>query len=215
VSILESLEEHGYATVALLMMICPPLPSELVLPLTGYQVSRDKLFFPAAIAAATAGAMVHALAVYGLARLGRGPFGRQRDRRPRVARAERWFAKHGERTVFLGRMLSGVRWLVGIPAGLREMPLRRYLPLTAAGITVWNTALIGAGWAAGSADPKVGPVAEKASLAAVALLLLFFGGRWLLLRGGRASATQTPVSAVAARPRAAGPPGARRRSRRS
>jgi membrane protein DedA with SNARE-associated domain len=187
-SILETLEEHGYATVAALMMICPPLPSELVLPLTGYQVSRGKLFYPAAVGAATAGAMVHAVAIYGLARLGRGPFARQRDRRPRLARAEAWFERNGERTVFLGRMLSGVRWMVGIPAGLRAMPLRRYLLLTAAGATAWNAALIGAGWAIGRADPEVGPVAERATLAIVGLALLFVAGRRLLRHRTRAAA---------------------------
>jgi membrane protein DedA with SNARE-associated domain len=194
--ILETLEEHGYATVTLLLMVCPPLPSELVLPLTGYQVSRGKLFYPAAVGAATAGAVVHALAIYGLARLGRGPFSRQRARRPRLARAERWFAKHGDRTVFLGRMLSGVRWLVGIPAGLRAMPLRRYLPLTAAGVTVWNSALIGAGWAAGTADPQIGSVAEKASIAIIAVLLLWFAWRRLVRRDGGSAPPRPPICAI-------------------
>jgi membrane protein DedA with SNARE-associated domain len=181
-SLLEAFEAHGYAAVAVLMMVCPPLPSEVVLPLTGYQVSRGRLFFPAAVAAASAGALVHALAVYGLARLGRGPFSRQRARRERLARAERWFARHGERAVLLGRMLSGVRWLVGIPAGLRGMSLGRYVPLSLAGITVWNTALIGAGWAVGSADPGIASVAERISIAVIAGALLFLGVRRLRSR---------------------------------
>jgi membrane protein DedA with SNARE-associated domain len=173
--------EHGYLALALLMMVSPPLPSELVLPLGGFQVSRGALLYPGAVAVATAGALVHALAIYWIARGGRGPLARRLEpssrHAARLARLDAWFERRGSRVVLLGRMLSGVRWLVGVPAGMASMPLRRYVPLTAAGCTAWNGALIGAGWLAGDAYAAVGDSAELASGAVVAAALALLAAR--------------------------------------
>lgn len=180
-SIAEFADEHGYVALALLMTACPPLPSELVLPLGGFQVSRGQLFYPAAVAVATAGALVHALAVYAIARAGGGPLARRLRSKPRVAgrldQIDRWFARSGSRIVLFGRMVSGVRWLVGIPAGMQSMPLRRYVPLTALGCAVWSGALIAAGWLAGDAYAAVGGSAELVSGALLGAAVVFLAVR--------------------------------------
>ena len=184
--ILEALDGIGYLGIAALMLVCPPLPSELVLPSAGFYTARSGLPLPAAIAAASVGALGHALAVYWLARGGRrlggtrAPRGSERRRR-RLAELEVWFASNAERAVFLGRVASGVRWLVGIPAGLTRMPLRRYVPLTAAGCTVWNTALMYAG-ATAEAD-GTGGLAKAISLVAVTVFGATLLARRLLRRG--------------------------------
>ena len=43
-----------------------------------------------------------------------------------------------------------MRSVVSVPAGLSEMPLARFVGLTALGSAVWNAALIAAGWALGT-----------------------------------------------------------------
>jgi membrane protein DedA with SNARE-associated domain len=133
--------------------------------------------FPLALAAATVGALGHALLIYALARWGgrsllmRGCVLLRIDQR-RIDRANARFAHHGGRIVLFGRMMSLVRWLVGIPAGAARMPLRRYVPLTAAGCMVWNSALLGAGWALGSNHGKAGHIAPFVSLALITLVIL-------------------------------------------
>ena len=47
-------------------------------------------------------------------------------------------------------MIPGVRSVVSVPAGLSEMPIGRFVALTALGSAAWNAVLIGAGWALGS-----------------------------------------------------------------
>jgi membrane protein DedA with SNARE-associated domain len=160
----ELLEAGDYLAITLLLLLCPPLPSELALPLSGFYVEREGLSLPLAVAAATLGALGHALAVYGLARWGRRALGR-RSRSERLETARRWFERRSGRVVFFGRMLSGARWLVGIPAGATRMPLRRYVPLTLAGCAVWATALMTAGWALGSGYSEAGGTAKAVSLA--------------------------------------------------
>jgi membrane protein DedA with SNARE-associated domain len=164
------LEAGGYLAITLLLLLCPPLPSELALPLSGFYVEREGLSLPLAVLAATLGALGHALVVYGLARWGRRAIGR-RAKSERVEVARRWFDQRSGRVVFLGRMLSGARWMVGIPAGATRMPLRRYVPLTMAGCAVWASVLMTAGWALGANYSEAGGTAKTVSLVIVVALV--------------------------------------------
>jgi membrane protein DedA with SNARE-associated domain len=73
----------------------------------------------------------------------------------RMARAERWFDRHGDWAVFLGRLTPLVRSFISIPAGLFGEPLRRYTVLTLLGSAIWCFAFAGAGWALGGSYHRV------------------------------------------------------------
>jgi membrane protein DedA with SNARE-associated domain len=155
------------------MLASPPIPSEAILPLAGFFVGRGELAFPLALAAATLGAVGNALVVYGLARCGGRPL-LLRGRllhidEGKLGRVEHRFARHGARLVIFGRMMSIVRWLVGIPAGMGRMPLRRYVPLTAVGCMGWNSFLLSAGWALGRNHAEAGHVAVVGSVVLLAV----------------------------------------------
>ena len=68
----------------------------------------------------------------------------------RFARAERWFARHGDRAVFLGRLTPLVRSFISVTAGVLGSPLRSYTVLTWVASLIWCFAFAGAGWALGS-----------------------------------------------------------------
>ena len=53
--------------------------------------------------------------------------------KPRLDRADEWFDRHGPKIVLLGRLIPGVRSVVSVPAGLSEMPVPRFVVLTALG----------------------------------------------------------------------------------
>src|SRR4051794_41348884 len=63
-------------------------------------------------------------------------------------RAEAWFARHGKRAVFLGRITPLVRSFISIPAGVLGSPLGPYTLLTLAGSLLWCFAFAAVGWAA-------------------------------------------------------------------
>ena len=67
----------------------------------------------------------------------------------RFARAERWFARFGPASVFLGRLTPLVRSFVSIPAGVLRFPFWPYAALTFAASLIWAVAFAGAGWALG------------------------------------------------------------------
>jgi len=160
-------EAGGYPGVALMIFlenIFPPIPSELVLPLSGFLACQGDFAGPPAVAlpltvlAATVGSLAGAYALYGfgvllgedrvrafIVRYGRYLLLSEGD----LDRAKRWFAEYGDETVLVGRVIPGIRSLVSIPAGIERMALARFTLYTVAGSATWNLALISAGCALG------------------------------------------------------------------
>ena len=118
------IQSFGYAGLAFLMLaenLFPPIPSEVILPLTGFLVEQGDLTFLLAVTFATAGSLAGALVLYALGRWGgRGVIlrygGVLRLKEAELDRADRWFDRYGGLVVLFGRMVPGVRSLVSIPA---------------------------------------------------------------------------------------------------
>ncbi len=68
----------------------------------------------------------------------------------KLDRADRWFERYEDKTVFFGRMIPVVRSFISIPAGVAEMPLGRYSILTFLGTLPWCFGLAAVGVAVGS-----------------------------------------------------------------
>ena len=176
----------GYAGLVVLMAVehvFPPIPSEVVLPLAGFEVARGNMTFAGALTAATAGSLIGSSFLYALARSGGRPLVLRmrsvlRMTEEDLDRAERRFERHSGWIVVLGRMVPGIRSAVSVPPGLLRMPFRRYLALTLAGSLVWNAALILAGQQLGSrwrdVGDVVGPVAHWVLIAVIPLVVVFF-----------------------------------------
>ncbi|WP_406708648.1 DedA family protein [Trueperella pyogenes] len=182
VSIMESLGGLGVAFLIAVENLFPPLPSEIILPLAGFTASQGTSFNLAeAIIWATAGSLVGAWALYGIARI----IGRERTRAifnwlplvkiSDVDKTEAWFHKHDQSTVFFGRMLPIFRSLISLPAGVIKMNFLKFTVLTTLGAAIWNATLIGAGYILGEnwhlVDDYVGILSKIVLVAILALLL--------------------------------------------
>lgn len=156
--VFDTIQTLGYAGLALLLLIenlFPPIPSEVVLPLAGFLVSRGELGFLGALIASTLGSLVGASILYGLGRWGGRALVLRHGAKLRVSaedldRAESWFAKYGDAVVLVARVVPFARSVVSIPAGISVMPPVRFAVLTALGSAAWNAALIGAGYSLGA-----------------------------------------------------------------
>lgn len=187
VDVMERLGGFGAGLLIALENLFPPLPSELVLPLAGFAASRGSFSLTSALAWTTAGSLVGALVLYVLGqRLGRDrafalwrrlPLVEERD----FLRTEAWFARHGRKAVFFGRMVPLFRSLISVPAGVDRMPVWEFVLLTTAGSALWNTTFVLAGYLLGEEWHLVEPVVgwlQWVVLALVAALTV----RWVVLR---------------------------------
>jgi membrane protein DedA with SNARE-associated domain len=89
----------------------------------------------------------------------------------KLDKADAWFERYGDATVFVSRMLPVVRSFVSIPAGIGEMPLVRYTLLTFAGTIPWCFGLAAVGLALGSQWEEFHDSFRYADYAIVALVV--------------------------------------------
>ncbi len=147
----------GYPGIIVLMAIessFVPFPSELVMPPAGYHISQGNMSWPLVLGSGIAGSMIGAYINYFLAaRLGRPFFlkyGRYFLVKPeQIERCDRFFARHGEITTFIGRLIPMVRQLISLPAGVARMNLLRFTAYTALGAGIWITVLTYIGFVIG------------------------------------------------------------------
>lgn len=89
----------------------------------------------------------------------------------KLDRAEAWFERYGDATVFFGRVLPVVRSFISIPAGIAEMPLGRFTVLTFLGTIPWCFGLAGVGLALGSGWERFHESFRYADYAVIALVV--------------------------------------------
>lgn len=193
--ILSFLEAGGYLGIVILIAlenIFPPLPSEIILPLTGFLVEQDKFSFLGALFAATLGSVLGALLLYFLSRaLGEqrvyafvkqygGFLGITKDD---IKKSITWFHKHGGKLVFFGRVIPTIRSVVSIPAGLADMKLQKFIIYTALGSALWNGVLIAIGWQLGERWQEIQKYTKV--LEYIVWVAVVIGVLWLIRRKRR------------------------------
>lgn len=170
------ISQFGYFAVAALILlenVFPPIPSEVILPLSGALVTQTDMQLPGVIAFATVGSVVGAFFLYGIGRL----LSQERlegffDTKPMrmlgfhsddVAKAIGWFDRKGQITVLICRCIPVVRSLISIPAGTAKMNMVRFAIYTLVGSLAWNAILCALGFWAGGAWEQITAQAEWVS----------------------------------------------------
>lgn len=143
----------GYPGIMLLMAIesaCIPLPSEVIMPFSGYLVftGRFSLFWVAtagAIGCNLGSVLAYEVGAYGgrplIEKYGKYVLLNERD----LALADKFFHRWGAATVFLGRLLPVIRTFIALPAGISRMPRVRFHVYTFLGSWPWCFALAAVG----------------------------------------------------------------------
>ena len=108
----------------------------------------------AVVAVGTAANVVGSWIAYAIGYFGRVDLlekhGRKLHVKPsHLQRADRWFERYGDATVFFTRMLPIVRTFISLPAGVAKMPFWRFSALTLAGCIPWVLMLTWIGKSAG------------------------------------------------------------------
>ena len=194
----------GYVGVAIAMAIesaMIPLPSELILPLAGFQISDQTLIEPLTkgpwsfwivVVVATIGNTIGSLIGYAIGAWGGRPFlerwGKYLLIRPHeIELADHFFQKYGSATAFFSRLLPIVRTFISFPAGVARMNVVKFIAYSTAGAFLWSTALVWAGVQLGSRWQDIRHLLQPFDLAiavlVVAAIVLFVW--WRLGMPGR------------------------------
>ena len=145
VIIVATISTLGYAGIVLLMAIesaCIPLPSEIIMPFSGYLVYTGRFNLWAVGVAGAVGCVLGSLVAYWVGMYGGRPVIEKYGKWILVSRhdldmADRWFAKYGEVIVFVARLLPAIRTFIAFPAGVARMDMKKFVIYTFAGSLPW------------------------------------------------------------------------------
>jgi membrane protein DedA with SNARE-associated domain len=182
---IQVLGDWGLPGIFFLMVlenVFPPIPSEVIMALAGFNVAQGRLSFVGVVVAGILGTLVGNAAWYEVARA----IGVERVR-PLIDRYGKWFAispedfrqaehvlaKYGPWALSFGRLLPGIRTLISVPAGLIGIPRLVFYGWTALGTGVWLSFLTGAGMVLEDHYDKIDKWVEPLGYVVVAL---FVGG---------------------------------------
>ncbi|MFZ5826996.1 MAG: DedA family protein [Bacillota bacterium] len=179
-AVVEVLGRWGYWGIALGMALesaCIPLPSEIVLPFGGFLAAVGRISFTQAFMAGQLGGLAGSVVAYGLGRYGGRALLERYGRyllisEREIAVADRWFQKRGELTVFLARLLPGVRTFISLPAGVAGMGFGRFLFYSFMGMLPWTLLFTWAGYRLGQNWLQVRAMLHRFDLVIIGLLLI-------------------------------------------
>ena len=180
--ILAVISGWGYAGVVACMTIesaCVPLPSEIIMPFSGYLVTTGRFTLWGVALAGAVGNVFGSWIGYAMGAMGGRPLAERlsRLRIIRVAeydRANGWLLKHGLQVAFWTRLLPIVRTFISFPAGAARVPLGRFTLYTFLGSFVWALGLAWIGMALGEHWEAIRTYARGFDvIIAIGLLALF------------------------------------------
>jgi membrane protein DedA with SNARE-associated domain len=181
VQFVSSLNYVGVAVLMAIENVVLPLPSELIMPLAGFETVNGTMTLAGVILAGTIGSVVGALPLYyagcvlgedrirsWVQRNGSWLMMRGRD----YDRVTRKFSGNNFVAVAIGQVVPGVRGLISLPAGVARMNLGLFLLANFVGTLVWCTILAVAGQMLGVHFAAIHSYVGPAGWTILALLLV-------------------------------------------
>jgi membrane protein DedA with SNARE-associated domain len=143
--IIETISASGYLGIVILMGIesaCIPLPSEIIMPFSGYLVFRGDFELMRVGLAGAFGCLVGSVPAYFLGVYGGRPLVERYGKYVLIShrdldRADRWFERYGDWAIFFSRLLPVVRTFISFPAGVARMNFQRFVIYTFLGSFPW------------------------------------------------------------------------------
>ena len=145
-SVISSLGYGGIFFLMILESALIPIPSEIIMPFSGFLVSSGKLGSVGVILAGSLGNLVGSVITYYLGiRLGRAfliKYGKYiLFRVHHLVWTEQLFQKYGDKISFVGRLLPVVRTYISLPAGIGKSNFIKFVVYTLVGSIIWNSLL--------------------------------------------------------------------------
>ena len=187
--IIAVISSSGYLGIVVLMAIesaCIPLPSEVIMPFSGYLVYTGRFQLLWVATAGALGCNLGSALAYAVGYYGGRPLVEKYGAYILLSRreldwADRFFARYGDSTVFISRLLPVVRTFIALPAGIARMPQLRFHFYTFVGSWPWCLGLAYIGMRLGekwNSDPRLKLWFHRFD--AVILAVLVIGAAWFI-----------------------------------
>lgn len=146
INLIESLGYTGIFIAMTLESACIPLPSEVIMPFAGFVVNEGKLSLIGVTIIGTLGNLIGSIITYYVGLKGGRPLLEKYGKyilitKDKLNYVDHIFNKYGPITIFLGRILPGIRTFISLPAGISGMDIKKFIIYTILGSLPWTFAL--------------------------------------------------------------------------
>lgn len=188
VFIISAISTMGYSGIVLMMAIesaCIPLPSEIIMPFSGYLVAKGQFTLFWVSFAGALGCLVGSIPTYYVGLLGGRPLLEKYGKYVLISKhdmeiADKFFAKYGDLATFISRLLPVVRTFISLPSGIAKTNFPKFCLYTFIGSFVWCWFLAWIGLKLGENWNTLGGYFHKFD--AVIGILLLAGAVWYVRR---------------------------------
>ena len=177
--VINLISQLGYFGIIIAMGIesaCIPLPSEIIMPFSGYLASAGRFSLWGVSVAGALGCVVGSVVAYFAGIWGGRPFivsyGRYVLLSPKhLATADRWFERYGDWAIFFSRLLPVIRTFISFPAGIARMNFVKFIIYTFLGSLPWCFALAYLGKILGENWMEIRVYFHKADVVIVVIII--------------------------------------------
>lgn len=178
--VIQTISNTGYLGIFALMIAesaLIPIPSEIIMPFSGYLASTGKLNPILIIIAGSVGNLVGSLVAYLIGvKLGREVILKYGKyvllKKSHLDWTESFFKKYGDRSTFVSRLLPAIRTYISLPAGIAKMNLKKFAIYTFAGSIIWSTMLTYVGITLGEEWTKIRQYSHYIDAAVIAGIII-------------------------------------------
>lgn len=187
VSVISALGYPGIIATMALESALIPLPSEIIMPFSGFLVSQGRFDFFLVGLSGALGNVLGSWIAYGLGYFGEGIVIRRLVSKygkyillseEELDKSEKLFRKYGDAIVFLSRILPAVRTVISLPCGMAKLPFLKFTLLTFAGSLVWSYFLTYLGVLLGENWDALRPIFRKFDMLIILVVAVILG--WYL-----------------------------------
>jgi membrane protein DedA with SNARE-associated domain len=183
----------GYTGIFSLMILesaLIPIPSEIIMPFSGFLSSTSRLDPFLVTLSGSLGNLVGSVLTYYLGiKAGRKfilKYGKYiLFRKEHLEMTENLFKRYGDRISFVGRLLPGIRTYVSLPAGIGKTSFTKFVIYTFAGSIVWNSILTYIGMSLGTNWKNIDKYSIYLDVAVILLVVAFI--MWFIYNTRRKS----------------------------
>jgi len=178
----------GYPGIFLLMALesaCIPIPSEFIMPFSGFLVATGEMNFWLAVLMGSFGNLAGSWLAWWVGHKGGRPLVEKYGKYILLSHhdldaADRYFNKYGQNTVLFTRLMPVIRTFISLPAGIAKMDFKKFSIYTFIGVVPFTAALTYAGVKLRENWDGLQPYFHKFDL--VILLFLILGIIWYIFR---------------------------------
>jgi membrane protein DedA with SNARE-associated domain len=173
----------GYPGIVITMAIesaLIPLPSEIIMPFSGFLASVGKFNLNMVALMGAVGNVLGSLVAYAIGYYGHEKLVRRFIRKwgkwilvseKELDETEKLLHKYKDLVVLGSRIIPGIRTVISLPCGFAKLPLGRFIVMTFIGSLIWSYFLAWIGFVMGENWDTLGPYFHKADAAIVVLIL--------------------------------------------